>query len=891
MMKSVKAFLVAHGVLFVGIFIFMLICGANITAHAQQENINIIILQPELTISLPATPAVCPPSIGFGETIQCSISALGETDVYSFTASAGDRVYVRMTTSSGTVWPYVQIFKPDNTSVCGAVNVTNHQTVSTSCTLPVDGTYTVRSSDYNGVGTGDYYLYLQRTNNPGVPVSIDYGDTLAGSILTPAQYDTYTFSGNANDVVFVRLSAAYWAYIQVYKPDGINLCSAYNALSRGRVEVTCTLPDNGIYTILIGDQQGAGTGEYHLYLQRLNNPINPPSISYGQTVPGTITAPAEMDAFFFSGDAGDQLVAKMGATSAVYTYLNVFNPDGTKLCGAYNALDGNHVELDCILTSTGIHTILAGDYDAVESGDYYVYIQRLKNPGNTVPLTFGATHSDSIDTPIETDTYTFNAEANDRILARIASTSSVFSPRMYLYDPDGTRICSLTVAFIDSCLIPATGTYTILVLDTDNIYTGNYYLYLQRLNNPDNATPISYGQTLLGTITMPAEMGTYTFTGLTNERVFLRMSKAGGVYTRPGVRIYNPDGTGRCWTNGDTIAEIPYCTLYSDGTYTILANDYYGEDIGSYHLFLQGLNNPGNAISITSGQTKNGSISAIGEVDTYTFTASSGDHVKLKMERAPSDTLWPRITVYDPAGMEVCSAWGYAIAEITDCTLSTTGAYAVFLDDYNYQVHTGDYTIYFENLTNPGSPQIYKSTGAQDGWILESGENTNVGGTLNATATTLRLGDDVTKRQYRSILSFSTGSLPDNAVITKVTLRIKQQAIVGGGNPVTIFQGFMADIKRGIFGTSALQAADWQTVAQKTVGPFSPSLSGGWYTLNLTSAKAYVNKLATAGGLTQIRLRFKLDDNNNAIANYLSLFSGNAAAASRPQLIIEYYVP
>jgi len=44
-------------------------------------------------------------------------------------------------------------------------------------------------------------------------------------------------------------------------------------------------------------------------------------------------------------------------------------------------------------------------------------------------------------------------------------------------------------------------------------------------------------------------------------------------------------------------------------------------------------------------------------------------------------------------------------------------------------------------------------------------------------------------------------------------------------------------------------------------------------------------------GLTQIRARFKLDDNNNAVANNLSLFNSNAPLASRPQLIVEYYVP
>ncbi len=186
----------------------------------------------------------------------------------------------------------------------------------------------------------------------------------------------------------------------------------------------------------------------------------------------------------------------------------------------------------------------------------------------------------------------------------------------------------------------------------------------------------------------------------------------------------------------------------------------------------------------------------------------------------------------------------------------------------------------------------FLSQAANDGWILESGENTKVGGSTNNAALTFNLGDAATKRQYLSILSFSTGAgLPDNAIITAVTLKVKKQGIVGGGNPVATFQGFMVDIKNGFFGTSVLQAADFQTLASKTYGPFNTALVGGWYSINLTTGKTYINKLATNGGLTQIRLRFKLDDNNNAIANYLSLFSGNAPAVSRPQLVITYYVP
>jgi hypothetical protein len=189
----------------------------------------------------------------------------------------------------------------------------------------------------------------------------------------------------------------------------------------------------------------------------------------------------------------------------------------------------------------------------------------------------------------------------------------------------------------------------------------------------------------------------------------------------------------------------------------------------------------------------------------------------------------------------------------------------------------------------------FNSAGAQDGWVLETSETSGVGGSLNSGAATFNLGDDAAKKQYRGILSFSTGSLPDGALITNIMLKVRKSSVVGGGNPVTAFQGFMVEIKKGFFGTVGLQTTDFQATftaaTGKTYGPFLPTPVSNLYSINLTSGKGYINKLSTNGGLTQIRLRFKLDDNNNAIANYLSLFSGNATAANRPQLVITYYVP
>ena len=183
-----------------------------------------------------------------------------------------------------------------------------------------------------------------------------------------------------------------------------------------------------------------------------------------------------------------------------------------------------------------------------------------------------------------------------------------------------------------------------------------------------------------------------------------------------------------------------------------------------------------------------------------------------------------------------------------------------------------------------------RSAGAYDGHILESGETTNAGGTLDSTSTVFRLGDAAGDKQYRAILSFNTGGLPDNAVITKVTLKIKKQGVVGT-NPFTILGRLKADIRKPYFGTfPGLQVTDFQAAANKVfVGTFTINPVNNWYIAVIGSAGyPYINKTGT----TQFRLRFYKDDNDDGAADYMKFYSGNYIyTLSRPALLIEYYVP
>ncbi len=185
----------------------------------------------------------------------------------------------------------------------------------------------------------------------------------------------------------------------------------------------------------------------------------------------------------------------------------------------------------------------------------------------------------------------------------------------------------------------------------------------------------------------------------------------------------------------------------------------------------------------------------------------------------------------------------------------------------------------------------FNSQGASDGWVLESTETSNVGGTMNNTATTFFVGDNAADKQYRAILSFYTATLPDTAVITKVTLKIKQYGAPTGTNPFTTHGLLYFDIKTGAFSSNgALQLGDFQAAPSKAVAGAIPNAPvNGWYSkvwnANIFS---YINKT----GVTQFRLRFQKDDNDDLGADYLAFLSGNAGTVSyRPTLIIEYYVP
>jgi uncharacterized delta-60 repeat protein len=192
---------------------------------------------------------------------------------------------------------------------------------------------------------------------------------------------------------------------------------------------------------------------------------------------------------------------------------------------------------------------------------------------------------------------------------------------------------------------------------------------------------------------------------------------------------------------------------------------------------------------------------------------------------------------------------------------------------------------YETGASSAAASLTFKSVGASDGWILESGEFSNKGGTLDKISNVIYVGDGAKDRQYRGILSFDTVSIPDNAVIASAQVKIKRQGVVGT-DPFNTHGNLLLEIRSGAFNNGAtLTLEDFSSSASagSTQDKFSGMVSN-WHTASLSNTNlGLVNKY----GLTQFRLLFSKDDNDDMGADYVKFFSGNASA-DLPQLIVTY---
>ena len=290
------------------------------------------------------------------------------------------------------------------------------------------------------------------------------------------------------------------------------------------------------------------------------------------------------------------------------------------------------------------------------------------------------------------------------------------------------------------------------------------------------------------------------------------------------------------------------------------------------------------AVVTATTLTSSPNPSTAGQSVTFTATVTSGSGVPAGTVtfKEGTTTLASGVTV-DGAGNAAFSTSTLAAGSHT-VTASFTGA-------TGWAHSSGDDSAAPQVVTGPVTT-TFTSVAAQDGWVLESSETSNTGGSIDAAANTtsaLRVGDDNKNKQYKSVVSFDTSAIPDGATILSVTLRLRRGTL-SGTNPFTTHGTCWVDVQSGsgFSGSTALQTGDFQAAATavQAASLSNAANNGDWSTGSLNAAGlAAINKTGT----TQLRVYFNLDDNNDNGNDYIGYYSGdNGTAANRPQLVVTY---
>ena len=535
---------------------------------------------------------------------------------------------------------------------------------------------------------------------------ISFGETVTGIISAPSQMNDYTFSATAGDTIYTRMRSNWsdGARIILRYPNGTESARATGGYF---TDLTKTLPLNGTYTLLAGDYDGNNLGTYDLYLQRTNNAGRAEPIAFGETKTGSITKPAQLNNYTFSATKGDTLYTRMRSNWSDGAHIRLYAPNGTEIA---TATGGYFTATTKTLPLNGTYTLLAGDYDGNNLGTYDLYLQRTNNPGRAEPIAFGETKTGSITKPAQLNNYTFSATKGDTLYTRMRSGWSD-GAHIRLYAPNGTEIATATGGYFTDITktLPLNGTYTLLAGDYDGNNLGTYDLYLQRTNNAGRAEPIAFGETKTGSITKPAQLNNYTFSATKGDTLYTRMRSnwSDGAH----IRLYAPNGTEIATATGGYFTAITK-TLPLNGTYTLLAGDYDGNNLGTYDLYLQRTNNAGRAEPIVSTETKTGYITKPAQLDNYTFFATEDSTAYIRMSSSWSDGA--HIRLYAPNGTEIATATGGYFTDLTK-TLPLNGTYTLLVGDYDGN-NIGTYQLYIIISGIPPSITVTSPNGGES-WV------------------------------------------------------------------------------------------------------------------------------------------------------------------------------
>ncbi len=459
-------------------------------------------------------------------------------------------------------------------------------------------------------------------------------------------------------------------------------------------------------TVSVGAAVAAGT--YNLTVDGTGAPGN-------RSTPLTLTVSAPGDYTLSLTPA--ELTVEQGATGTATVTITRTNFTGAVTLSLGNAPSGVTGSFNPAAPAGTNSTLTVGVGATVAPGVYNLTVGGTGSPGNrSTPLTLTVSPAPSYTLSVAPTALTIGQGATGTTTVTITRTNFTAAVTMSL----GNAPTGVTGSFDPAAPTGTSSTLTVSV-------------------GPAVA-PGVYNLTVNGTATAGNRSTPLTLTVSATPDYALSLSPAAltivqGMTGTTAVTVTRTNFTGAVTLSlggapsGVTGSFNPAAPTGTSSTLTVTVGAAVAP--GVYNLTVDGTGTPGNRStpltltvsgsaprSLINGQTHSGTISAPGELHTWTFTATAGDYIALSIgEVAPvSVDFTPWIRLVSPTGALLANSSGASAAQ-TAATAPATGTYTVIVGTADAGNNaTGSYL-----LTLAKAPGAFVTSAGDEGGALTNG--------------------------------------------------------------------------------------------------------------------------------------------------------------------------
>ena len=572
------------------------------------------------------------------------------------------------------------------------------------------------------------------------------GDIHTGTIATPGQVDTWSFTAARGDLIALTIAEivtdpdpGFMPWMQLQNHDTGAVVITVSGAVAAHIAVT---PQATAYDVFVRDSNvnrpGTALGSYTLTL--VKSPGSPVvhagdqggAMTNGANHTGSIYV-GDLDAWTFTAAKDDYITLALaevesGIDPLFLPAIRLIDPTGDVIQSAQGALAA---QVAARATLTGTYTVLISDSavnrEPSHAGDYILRMVKTNAPLTVPdgdqggPMTNGANHAGTISIG-DLDGWTFTASKDDYIALSIGEVLEIdpdFRPWIRLLGPDGQVIGNPQGALAAqiAATAPLSGLYTVVVADSasnvEPLHAGNYILTLFKTSAPvtvpigDEGGPMLSGANYGGAIT-PGDLDPYTFTAAQGDYIAIKVGEIvpSGIDPLfvPWIRLIGPNGAVVLSVTGSLTAAIAANATLS-GTYSILVADsgLNQEPSHASNYVLTMFRAPGTFVVppgdhggvLRNNVTRSGTLYS-GDLDEWTFLGTSGQTVNVTITDVSDDPGFvPSIRLIGPTGSVVLGASGATTATII-VPLSATGVYTVVVADSDLNREgsaIGNYTL------------------------------------------------------------------------------------------------------------------------------------------------------------------------------------------------------